>query len=130
MELGKEQARDLGIDLALSRGIHRGEAVAVSELLRAKETARLAGFYTLQIYSVLNEVSHGLPPLDLRQLLDNDELPQDAIVQAENILNNPPKERLWISHGLVIAGLCKVLGIHSEKRLIPRFCEIRELDIE
>lgn len=127
MDLGKQQAKELGTQLR-SKGFDLNCAVAVSELQRTQLTARFAGFKYLHKYSLLNEVSHGLPLLELRQLIDSKVLPQEAIDQANSLLNDPPKEQLWISHGLVIAGLCKVLKVHQNKRLIPNFCEIRDLE--
>jgi len=129
MGLGREQAKDLGVEMVIARGFSSDEPIAVSELVRVQETARLAGFYTTRAYPGLNEAVHGLPLDDLRTLLGKGELPPKAIVQAETLLNNPPEERIWISHGLVIAGLCQALGIYQDKRLIPAFCEIRELDL-
>lgn len=128
MDLGKKQAKELGIKLVKSNNFDLNCAVAVSELKRTQQTAYYAGFKYLHKYTLLNEVLHGLPLLELRKLIDGKELPQESLDQANSLLEDPPQEQIWISHGLVIAGLCKVLGIHQDKRLIPKFCETRELE--
>ncbi len=65
VHLGQKQALDLrnafiglGIDLA-------NERVAVSELLRTKQTAEHAGLKRLHTYSVLNEINTGVPHEEL-----------------------------------------------------------------
>lgn len=104
--------------------------VAVSSMLRTQQTASAMGLHRQIIYPELREVPHGIEPLRLRTMLDAGELPDTALQTAERILENPPREEIWFTHGLVIAGLCKVLGVsHGDWRLIPRFCEIRELPL-
>ena len=130
MEHGREQARLLGKTLAESFGIiPDGKQVATSEMARTQETAREAGFQHLSTYAILNEVSHGMELTDLRAALDKRQLPPAAIEAAEAILETPPSEDVWFTHGLVIASLCQVLGAAQDERFIPRFCEVRELPI-
>jgi hypothetical protein len=127
MDTGKQQAIQLGSELMDRYGIDFSEPIAVSEFRRTSETATLAGFYALNSYALLNEVAHGLDLAELRQSLDDGQLPPAALSQAETILAHPPEERIWVTHALVIAGLCAVMGLHQDKRLIPRFCEVRSL---
>lgn len=128
MGLGREQAQTMGGLLVVQFNIDpASDSVAVSEMRRTEETAEEAGFKSITRYSSLDEIRHGMDLLELRAMLDEGKLPPVAIRMAEETLSSPPKERVWISHGLRIAGICAVLGIHQEKRLIPRFCETREI---
>jgi phosphohistidine phosphatase SixA len=130
MEHGREQARLLGKALAETFGIVPADKqVATSEMTRTQETALEAGFQHLSTYAILNEVSHGMELADLRAALDKKQLPAIAIEAAEAILETPPNEDIWFSHGLVIASLCQVLGVAQSERFIPKFCEIRELPL-
>lgn len=129
MEKGKIQAQEARQLLASRYNVvARNTDAATSTLLRANETAQIAGFINIRQYSLLNEVNHGVELGELRQMLDTKVLPKAALHKAEQILANPPEETIWITHGLVIAGLCSVLG-SSHERFIPSFCEIRELTI-
>ncbi|HUC96250.1 MAG TPA: histidine phosphatase family protein [Candidatus Saccharimonadales bacterium] len=128
-DLGRSQARRLGQQLAKIYGIDHEQPVAVSELLRNQETAAEAGFINTNSYSELDEMKRGPGWTDLRWLIESRRLPIVAINRVEAILEKPPIESVWITHGFVIANLCAVLGVHQEKRLIPNFCEIRELQI-
>jgi len=106
------------------------KTIAVSTMLRTQETAMVMGFSSHQEYDILDEVNHRTELHKLRIMLDKDILPVAALDHAEYLLEHPPEEGVWVTHGLVIAGLCKVLGISQENwRLIPRFCEVRELPI-
>lgn len=129
MEQGWEMARELGTTLRLGYGVAPDTPVAVSELKRTQQTARGAGFDKLSVYPALNEVAHGVPLPGLREMLDRQQLPEVALETAEAILADPPAETIWITHGLVIAGLCRVLGDERYERFIPRFCEIRQLSL-
>ena len=105
--------------------------VAVSQLRRTWETANFAGFHTLRPYESLNEVSRGLTVDDKARIKATRILPVVAIRAAEEVLNNPPEEDIWFTHGLLIASMCKVLDIYQnpDDNFIPAFCEIRELPI-
>jgi phosphohistidine phosphatase SixA len=125
---GRDQAAALGSRLHREYNIDPKETnVAVSEFRRTYETATRAGFNRLIVYPTLNEVSHGMELVDLRMSLDEGRLPSVAIENAVSILENPPDETVWVTHGLVIAGLCAALGIYQSERLIPQFCEVRKL---
>jgi hypothetical protein len=100
--------------------------VAVSQLLRTRETAQVMGFRQIKPYALLNEVEHEMNGRALRILLDGGGLPNAAIHAAKSLIDNPPSEKVWVTHGLIIAGLSRILGAdQSFERLIPRFCEIR-----
>jgi hypothetical protein len=129
MDPGREQARRRASMLLGDYGINAaGTPAAVSSLLRTEETARVMGFQLIKAYEQLDEVEHGMSGPEFRALLDNGRLPQASLDAAEVILQNPPSEKVWITHGLVIAGLSQVLGVSDQfERLIPKFCEVREL---
>ncbi|MCA9308779.1 histidine phosphatase family protein [Candidatus Saccharibacteria bacterium] len=125
LEKGKQQARALVEPLSC---INIQASVATSELLRTQETAHEAGFTNIARYAILNELTTELSLKELTATLEHKIVPHAGIHRAEEILSNPPSEIVWFTHGLVIASLCEVLGV-SQDRFIPRFCEIRELDI-
>ncbi len=131
MEKGREQAREQALVLRAEHGINPVlTPVAVSELLRTQETAREMGFVSHRQDPLLNEVEHDMEGSALRQLLDSGGLPAAALRTAETLLEQRPQESVWVTHGLVIAGLCEVLGIAGQfERLIPRFCDVRVLPV-
>jgi len=131
MERGKQQAQERAGTLLSEHGVNAAAtAAAVSRLRRTQETAMYLGFTRQKQYSLLDEVVHGMKGPDLRSLLDSGRLPSSALVAAEAILNHAPRERVWVTHGLVIAGLCQVLNVGANyERLIPRFCEVRRLSL-
>lgn len=127
---GLDKARQLQITLESSYGIDPSSVpAATSKLLRAHQTAQEAGFTTTNQYSQLDEVKHGMNLAELRTMLDYGQLPQIALQEAQATLEDRPNELVWFTHGLRIAGLCALLGVYQDERLIPRFCEIRELPI-
>lgn len=128
--LGIEQAQTMGGVIIAKYGIDiTTEPVATSDMLRTQQTASEAGFQDITPYAALDEIRHGMDLQDLRGMLDEGELPPIAIKMAKETLANPPRERFWVAHGLRIAGICAVLGVHKEKRLIPKFCELREIEL-
>jgi broad specificity phosphatase PhoE len=111
------------------RGINaEAEPVAVSQLLRAKQTAEYAGFKNISVNKLLNEINTGNPEKTL-QLVAQGKLPKEAIDAATAILANPPIEKIWITHGLVIAALYVEMGQTNPQRFIPNYCEIREMHL-
>ncbi len=125
--LGRRQSLELRNEL-ISLGIDlNDEGVAVSELLRTKQTAEQAGLKRLQTYSVLNEINTGMPHVELMTFLADKQLPNAVITRAQDILNNPPKELIWISHGLVIMGLRQAMGLKDEP-FDPPNCSITEME--
>lgn len=108
----------------------RNTRVAVSEFVRTQQTARLLGFQkklTLP-HGELNEVDHNMELGALRAMLRQNKIPPIALRAAEATLGQAPSEGVWVSHGLLIAGLCTVLGIADQyERPVPRQCEVRRL---
>lgn len=126
---GLAQAAGLGA-LMVANGVDACEAVAVSELRRTQQTAHIAGFTNQTVYEQLNEADHKVGEMsDLRRMLDNGQLPRAALFHARSLLENPPPEDIWFTHGLVIAGLCHVLDVYQDRRLIPKFCEVRNINV-
>ena len=131
MDEGRSIAQRMGVEFEAVHGIIPVTTpAAVSKMLRAQETAREAGFVDLNEYKILNEVDARLPYPDLKDAIANRRHTSIALKTAELILENPPEEQVWITHGLVIASLCEVLGVANQfERFVPKFCEIRELPI-
>jgi broad specificity phosphatase PhoE len=131
MEEGKLIAREMGREFEQIFGIMpNATTVAVSLMERSKETALEAGFTSLVKYETLNEVDTKLPHPELKVTIANRQHTDIALQAAQLILKSPPKEHVWITHGLVIAALCAELGISNKfEHFVPQFCEIRELPI-
>lgn len=124
---GEQQAQELRKKL-IKIGIDTNkEVVAVSELLRTKQTAESAGFKHFSVNSVLNEVNTDNPQRTL-ELVAQAKLPEQAIVAAKAIVAKPPKEKIWVTHGLVIAAIQVELGLSDPQNFIPDYCEIREVE--
>lgn len=124
---GQVQAKKLKSKLK-SIGIDDTTPVAVSELLRTHETATYAGLKNITINPLLNEVNTSDPQRTL-DLVAEGKLPQEAIKAAEAIINNPPKEKVWVTHGLVVAAIQELLGRSDNESFIPDYCEVRTVDI-
>lgn len=104
--------------------------VAVSEFTRTQQTAKQLGFraHAIKPYPILNEVEHGIELEQLRAMLRRNQVPSVALQAAEKTLATAPTESVWIAHGLLIAGICKVLGTANlYERPVPRQCEVRRL---
>lgn len=134
MEEGKEQARKRGKVLRERYGLNlKLTSVAVSNLRRTRETAELMGFDSDNIhpYDELNEVGQGTKKESLEAMIEGvrrGELPEMVLAAARAIRDARLEEKVWVTHGLVIAGLCRIANIHHRfDRVIPRFCEVREL---
>lgn len=127
---GRLQAERLGRLLAADYGINQLlEPVAVSSMRRTRETAIAAGFRRLRIFPELNEEKGGLSDAEIALCLVERRPPQATTEAARLALENPPSERIWFSHGLLIATICQELGVYQDARFTPKFCEIRELII-
>ena len=124
-------ARGLGETLHTDFGINlTTDAVATSTFIRTKETAKEAGFIICNEYAVLDEVKHGLTVEEFHRMKETRILPLHVMNAAEQTLENPPEEKIWISHGLRVAAICQILGVYQdEERLFQRFCEVRILPI-
>jgi len=135
MPKGREQARAKKGELITEYGINPEEtAAAVSTLERSPETGREVGFAALRVYSLLDEFDPDDPkdwPLILKDLAKG-RCPQELLEEAYALLSNPPEEKVWISHGVKIAGIAHALGgiKFANNRPYPGFCEITELHID
>jgi len=128
---GETECRQLATVLSREYDVNtRNTRVAVSEFARTQQTARLVGFrkaLTLP-YSELNEVDHGIALGTLRAMLRQNRIPPIAMRTAEATLRQAPSEGVWVTHGLLIAGLCTVLGVVDQyERPVSRQCEVRQL---
>ncbi len=115
------QFASLGIDGAR-------EPAAVSEYLRVRQTAECAGFKILRTDRLLNEINTNNPMLS-RQLVKIGQVPPEAKAAAQQLLANPPAEKVWFTHGLVIAALLLETGQNTSQNLEPGFAEIIQFDI-
>lgn len=128
---GENECAELAGVLFTEYGIDaRSTRVAVSEFVRTKQTAKQLGFSESLTtpYFALNEVDHGMELGALRAMLRQNQIPRFAEQAAEAALRRAPTEDVWVTHGLLIAGLCTVLGTdHLYDRPVPRQCEVRRL---
>ena len=130
MPAGREQAIKLGGRLVDMLNIQLiNEPVAVSTMRRSQETALLAGFRQLTAYPELNEEKGGLSDAEIAEALKMRQPPEATRNAARQLIQNPPIERIWVTHALLIAALCQELGVYQDERFTPKFCEIRELPI-
>lgn len=104
------------------------EPVAVSELISTAQTAKNAGLHNIKSYSLLNEVKTK-DPQATQLLIEKKILPAEAIAAAKNILANPPIERIWVTHGLIIAAILEELGLAKPNKFVIDFCEHVEIDL-
>ncbi len=128
-EKGIEEAKTLSKELQAIDIDTRIEPAATSAMKRAYETAHYAGFQHINIYSVLNEVGGDEPPEILDAMLARKEAPPSAIAAAQKLLKNPPLERVWVTHGQLIAGIAHVLHIPTSELFIPKTGTITKLEL-
>ncbi len=104
--------------------------IATADSLRARQTAKaIAGVgSTITIYTSLNEVPNELPNDKLKQQLMEGEVPEEALTAAELLLSNPPIERLYISHGLLLAGLQAVLAMRRGENPVGQNMRLENLE--
>jgi broad specificity phosphatase PhoE len=124
---GKRQVRELKKELA-KRKIDLDQPVAVSELLRTVQTAEGAGFTQLRKEPLLNEINTRDPARTQANVLQGI-LPPEAVQAAQKIVASPPQEKVWVTHGLVIAALLVELGLSEKNNFVPKLCSITEVDI-
>ena len=130
MSLGREQAAEMGRLVVRQYGLNlKGEPVAVSMMYRAQQTAIVAGFRKLHLYVELNEEKGDLTDAELRAALDTRQPPDATRAAARHLIEHPPRERVWVTHGLLIATLCQELEVYQDERFTPKFCEVRELPL-
>ena len=108
----------------------RSTPVAVSRMTRSRQTAQFAGFMRRTIYPALDEVDTGYDKDKLKETNAAGINTEVGLRIAEAILADPPEELVWITHGLVIAGITEILGLTDKfENFVPKFCEIREIEI-
>jgi len=130
MPAGRDGAVILGRQLVAEFGIQvSSEPVAVSMMRRSQETAIVAGFRKLHLYPELNEVKGGLSDSEISAALAQKRPPQATHDAARYLLEHPPEEGIWVTHALLIASLCQQLGVYQSARFIPKFGEVRRLQI-
>lgn len=105
------------------------QTVAVSEMIRTQQTAETAGFLKTRSYKLLNEVHHGLSKDQLKVLLAEKRVPEQAITAAKKLLSNPPAEAVWFTHGMLIAAIAEVLNIPKSELYIPDMATISEITL-
>ncbi len=125
---GINDAKQLKFKL-LNENIDFQQTVAVSELVRTKQTAINAGFQHLKAYSMLNEIDSGMPELELEKFIKNKQVPKKAVIAAKRLLKNPPDEDIWVTHGMLIAGIGHVLKIPTTDFYIPDMASITKIVI-
>lgn len=130
---GIREARALAHILPSKYGITPSETeIAVSQFRRTKQTAQVMHFKRMTPYPQLNEVDPGGESEANRALLARRILPDGIIEAAEKLLRKPPPEPVWLTHGLLIAGLC-TLGrtlIKLPRDIpVPFTCEVRLVEI-
>ena len=133
-EMGMHNAASLATKL-MGKGLFvDGSDVlaAVSEHSLTRQTALHAGFhYDEQVeHALLNEVE--LPDMthdELAEVLRRDELPNLVLERAQQLIEDPPEQGVWFTHGLVVAGLTKVLDVRHQRLLVPNYGEIRALPL-
>jgi broad specificity phosphatase PhoE len=114
----------------LDRGINLvTEPVAVSQLVRTRQTAEWAGLKNIKEYASLNEVNSGLSPEELDFVIKNKQVPAVAVRAARRLLKNPPNEKIWVTHGTLIAAIAYVLGIPADELYIPEMASVVDLKI-
>ena len=131
MPAGIEQAASAGSILIGRFALLQADHVATSTMVRAQQTAKEAGFVNFTEYTQLDEMPVVLDEhaTERRDRWRSGELDSHILSHAHTTLNNAPPEQVWFTHGLRIAGICRVLGEHQDKRPIPHFGEVREITI-
>ena len=130
-ELGEQQCYSLAPRLPSEYGINPSTTLAaVSTYERPRLTAELLGFLINPTpYPQLDEVDHGMSTRKIRELVRANQIPQIAIEAGRMALEQAPEEHVWVTHGLLIAGICIELGIVDQfERPVPRQCEVRQIE--
>lgn len=130
LPVGLERIPVIRQNLVNIHGVSIAETeVAASELYRSQQTAKEVGFRIVRHYAVLNEVD--VPKtLELRAQLDAGIIVPEAFTAAEAVLANPPAEKIWFTHGYLMAALCDLTSADTtDLSFIPKFGEIREITL-
>lgn len=132
MPAGVEHARGAGRLLIGKYALLQAKHVAASTMRRAQQTAEEAGFSDFTAYPQLDEI-----PIELesnvaaqRARWHEGQLDDFILEHALATLALAPEEPIWFTHGLRIAGICKVLDQHQDTHPIPKFGEVREVTID
>lgn len=136
---GITHAHVAGDELTNEYGISKDTPVAASTMPRSGETALEAGFEDITYYAELDEVTLPLYMKNRETYLLHRErweregldTHQDRYIlnHALAALNRNISERVLFTHGLVILGICHTLGQHQDKSAIPRFGEVRKIEL-
>ncbi|HKU18893.1 MAG TPA: phosphoglycerate mutase family protein [Candidatus Saccharimonadales bacterium] len=128
-EAGVQQAKSLTLRLQEFGIDVTTEPVATSFAKRAYETAKYAGFRRIQKYASLGEVGGDLSPAVLDALIAAKQVPPAAVAAAHALLAQPPQERVWVTHGQLIAGIAYVLRIPPTELFIPPMGSLTKLSL-
>lgn len=124
---GVEQAIEMGGYFDNLGFDNLNTVVAISTMKRSRQTALAAGFFALQPYKLLDELC--LETHEKMAAKHSQKLPIESLKETEALLNNPPQEKIWVTHGLRAACIFKILDIYQNEPFIMRFCEVREVSI-
>ncbi len=117
---GEEQAKRLG-DFFEKAGISDTTPVAVSSMLRAQETARLAGFQNLVEYPELDEIAMAnFSPREMMKLIGK------FREMGATLLDNPPAQKIWFTHFITIESV--FLATH-QRFLYPHHGSVTEVEL-
>jgi broad specificity phosphatase PhoE len=130
-ERGMKQCAELAQRLSRQLDL-KATRVARSYFVRTQMTAELVGFRKdlIRPDHALDEVEYeeDMDLETLRSMLRQNRIPDVALRAARETLRHAPSEGVWITHGLLIAGLSIVLDVtHQYPRLVPLQCEVRTL---
>lgn len=132
MDTGIEQARIAGRTLIGKYALLQTTSAAISTMRRTRQTAEEAGFTELIEYNQLDEIPVVLDDTiaERRARWHTGQLDDLVLEKAFETLLSPPKEQVWFTHGLRIAGICRVLDQYQDAHTIPKFGEVREVRLD
>lgn len=131
MPEGIEHAKSAGNILVGRFALLQTTHTATSTMLRTQQTAKEAGFVNFTEYAALDEVPVVLDECaaERRARWRSGELDSHILNYAHETLCDAPPEQIWFTHGLRIAGICRVLEQYQDKRTIPYFGEVRAIEL-
>ena len=124
---GRISAQKLHKKLA-AQGVDFSQSVAVSELQRTQQTAIIAGFNNLVVNPLLNEIDGGDPDKidkDIAQRISS----EFAIKAARKLLENPPTQKYWFTHGQLTAALLDLLGYGDREHYELGHSKVFEIEL-
>lgn len=125
---GEQQATSLHKQFEVL-GVNFDDTVATSQLMRTQQTSKLAGFKNRVAYKELNEIEHRLPKDAIEALITARKVTPAALDAAKLLLQNPPPESIWFTHGMLIAAIAELLDISKDQLFIPDMASINEIEI-